>query len=773
MSGTAVNPIRPQAQTVRLQVQIRGAVQGVGFRPFVYRLARELGINGWVMNSPGGVTLDVEGPRPVLDGFLRRIDAERPPHAAVQGMEVTEREPAGLGHFEIRTSEQRGEPSALVLPDLATCPDCLHEVFDPADRRHGYPFTNCTHCGPRFSILTALPYDRANTTMSRFALCAKCEAEYHDPGNRRFHAQPNACPRCGPQLQLWDAKGRVVAEKGAALTAAGEALRAGQIVAVKGLGGFHLMVAANDEDAVKRLRLRKCREAKPFAVMFPTPGSVRAQCEISALERRLLTSPAAPIVLLRRRTRSKSRLVLASSIAPDNPWLGVMLAATPLHHLLLTGLGVPVVATSGNRSEEPLCVDEAEARTRLAGIADLFLVHDRPIARPVDDSVVRVVAGRELVLRRARGYAPLPVPVAGQTTALAVGAQLKSAVALAVGPHAFISQHLGDLETAAARENLQREAAALEQFHQARPMVVATDTHPDYASTQFAGRLAAERPGTRLVRVQHHHAHVLACMAEHDLEPPVLGIAWDGAGLGTDGTVWGGEFLRVNERTIQRVAHWRPFPLPGGDAAAREPRRAALGLLWELLGEQALLCGDLPSVQAFTPAELRLLRPMLVRGVNTPRTSSVGRLFDAAASLLGLRQKNRFEGDAAMQMEFAAAQARVPERPYPFRIANGSVDWVPLFMALLNDWRSGVPAPAIASRLHGALVSAMVTVATCVCERTVVLTGGCFQNRVLTEAAIKALRAAGCRPFWHRQVPPNDGGIALGQLVAARRELEN
>jgi hydrogenase maturation protein HypF len=777
-AATAAVAGLPEPARQRVRLLIRGAVQGVGFRPYVFRLARELGLGGWVGNSAQGVTIEVEGPAAAVRAFLVRLEPERPPRSFIQSLEPTFLDPAGLGEFAIRPSEESGAPTALILPDIATCPDCLRELFDPHDRRFGYPFINCTHCGPRFSIIERLPYDRPYTSMHGFAMCPRCAAEYANPADRRFHAQPNACPECGPRAQLWDRDGRVLHEADAAIGAAVEALRQGAIVAVKGLGGFHLLTLATDDAAVQRLRARKHREAKPLALMFPSLAAVAAVCSVSDLEARLLRSPEAPIVLLRRRADARG---IAPGVAPRNPTFGVMLPYTPLHHLLLARLNQPVVATSGNQSDEPICTDEHDALRRLGGIADVFLVHNRPIVRHVDDSIVRVVLDRELVLRRARGYAPLPIPVReALPRVLAAGAHLKNAVALGRGREVFLSQHRGDLETLPALEAFERTIGDLTGLLAVEPEVWVVDLHPDYPSSRHA-----RRTGRPVVAVQHHYAHVLAGLAENELDPPVLGVSWDGTGYGTDGCVWGGEFLSVAERGFERVAHLRPFVLPGGEAAVRQPRRIALGLLYACRGERAFELAASPALQAFTSAELNALRAMLARRVNCPVTTSVGRLFDAAASLAGLRQETQFEGQTAMELEFALPDPGGDEAyPLPVVGAPGTpppgratptwwLDWAPLVDRLVADVAGGVAVGLISARFHNALVSALVEVARRVGERRVVLTGGCFQNRYLLERAVRELRGAGFQAYWHQRVPPNDGGIALGQAVAAGRELRN
>jgi hydrogenase maturation protein HypF len=762
--------------TARLKMTVGGAVQGVGFRPFVHRLATGLGLAGWVHNSCQGVALEVEGPRPEVESFLLRLEAERPPCSFIQSLEAAWLDPVGYKKFEITASEAGGERTALVLPDIAPCPDCVREIFDPLDRRYLYPFANCTHCGPRFSIIESLPYDRGHTAMKSFPLCPRCREEFDNPLDRRFHAQPNACPACGPRLELWNRQGETLRQGHEALMAAAEVIRQGGIVALKGLGGFHLVTPAHDDAAVRRLRERKHRAEKPFALMFPSLPAARMECEISPLEERLLRSPEAPIVLLGRRA---GRSALSREIAPRHPCLGVMLPSTPLHHLLMAELAFPVIATSGNLSEEPICIDEREALQRLGRIADALLVHNRPIVRAVDDSVVRVMMGRELVLRRARGYAPLPVTLrAGEDAPaiLAVGAHLKNTVALALGRQVFLSQHIGDLESVPAYEAFLRTRTDLQNLFQAQPSVVCADAHPDYLSTQWAAQLLADNPALRGVSVQHHSAHVLACMADNELEPPVLGVAWDGAGYGLDGTIWGGEFLLVTDTAIHRRAHLRQFRLPGGEKAIKEPRRIALALLREMLGEEALTPAALPPNISFSPAEWAGLKTMLKEGIHSPLTSSVGRLFDGVAALIGLRQKISFEGQAAMELESCLEGVETGES-YQFKISDAGqteqapfiLDWQPVLEGVLADLQRGLPAGEISAKFHHALVEALISIARRVGRRQVALTGGCFQNRYLTERAVKRLEQEGFRPYWHQRVPPNDGGIALGQILAVRR----
>lgn len=758
----------------RMRVAIRGAVQGVGFRPFVYKLATEMKLPGWVLNAPEGVFLETEGETSDLESFLLRLQKEKPSLAHIQSLEFSFLDPVHFTGFEIRESESQGARSALILPDIATCAECLSEVLDPAARRHRYPFTNCTHCGPRFTIIEDLPYDRCNTSMKSFAMCPDCRREYEDPADRRFHAQPIACPVCGPSLQLWDRGGMVLSECDDALREAAEAVRRGRIVALKGLGGFHLLADARNPGAVETLRTRKRREEKPFALMYPSMEDIRADCAVSELEARLLTAPESPIVLLSRREGS-GRRVIAENVAPANPYLGVMLPYTPLHHLLMREIGFPVVATSGNLSDEPILTEEHDALRRLGGIADLFLVHNRPIVRHADDSIVRVMMGRELLLRRARGYAPLPVDC-GRTVPgiLGVGAHLKNTVALSVGNSIFVSQHVGDLENRESFMSFQRVIQDFRRLYRTEPARIAADMHPDYLSTKYA-----KDSGIPLIQIQHHFAHVAACMAENEISGRVLGVSWDGTGYGPDGTVWGGEFLLTDGGSFTRVAAFRKFRLPGGAAAVKEPRRAALGVLYEIMGDGVFGRKDLIPVGAFSDSELRVLAKMLGNDIHSPWTTSAGRLFDAAASLAGLRQRMRFEGQAAMELEFAAFREKTDES-YPFFLnrtdagntgkeAFITADWEPLVAAMINDVRDQIPLARIARRFHNTLVEIIVETARAVGEERVVLTGGCFQNRLLTERSVVRLRAEGFKPYWHQRIPPNDGGISLGQVVAAGR----
>ena len=871
---TTVSEFIQNSTKRRLRLAVEGIVQGVGFRPFVYGLAKDVGVVGWVKNTARGVLIDIEGTIDQLQVFQKRLEQDKPPHAFLQHLETQWMSLAGYTDFEIRPSDAAHSSiatpkSALILPDLATCPACLHEIYNPANRRYRYPFTNCTHCGPRFSILRSLPYDRPNTTMQQFQMCPECHAEYENPLDRRFHAQPNACPHCGPHLELWDRQGKSVFEnlpnppnppslqgnggtglpsppgnggtglpsprrRGAggevnpddltevqstfqtlsktlashdeALLQTANAIRQGKIMAIKGLGGFHLVVDAGNETAVRTLRDRKRRPDKPLALMYPSLELIREHCQVSEVEENLLRSSEAPIVLLQSKIQNlKSKI--APSVAPGNPYLGVMLPYTPLHHLLLSELGFPIVATSGNLSSEPICTDEWDALNQLQDIADLFLVHDRPIARPVDDSIVRVVCEQPIVLRRARGYAPFPITLPSKSTShdssiiLAVGAHLKNTVALYLNHQILLSQHLGDLDNLQTSDRFQEAIHHLLNIYEVQPSAIACDAHPDYYSTQFAhalievkaeSRQATEQKlfpsaichlpsafptSTPVIPVQHHYAHVLSCMVDNQLEPPVLGIAWDGTGYGLDGTIWGGEFLNIPANGFERTAHLRSFPLPGGEQAVKEPRRCALGLLYECFGNRAFEMLELAPLQAFSPQELKVLQTMLQRGLNTPKTSSAGRLFDAIAALLGLCQQASFEGQAAMQLEFATNGFKTNEA-YPYELmcpphSPMILNYSPMLNAILDDIHEQISQAIVAAKFHNTLIEGMVAIANRVGVEKIVLTGGCFQNRYLLERAIARLKAEGFSIYWHHRIPTNDGGIAAGQIMAALRALQN
>jgi hydrogenase maturation protein HypF len=750
------------------RVSVQGLVQGVGFRPFVHGLARRLELGGLVRNTARGVEIEIEGAPGAVGEFLERLVAEAPPLAHIDDVRVVDAEPRGRPGFTIENSRD-GDGFQPISPDVATCAACLREVLDPGDRRFGYPFTNCTHCGPRFTIVRTIPYDRPNTTMAGFAMCAKCRAEYDDPADRRFHAQPNACAACGPRLLLVDAQGRALAGEPMAETR--RLLAAGQVVAIKGVGGFHLACDATNDAAVRRLRERKGREAKPLAVMVADVGEARRCCVISDEEAALLGSPGRPIVILAARPGDG----IAPSVAPGLRHLGLMLPYSPLHHLLFRGpQGSPeaLVLTSGNRSEEPIATDDADALARLGTIADAFLLHDRPIRTRCDDSVTRVAAGAELPVRRSRGMAPFPVRLPFEARPiLACGAELKTTVCVARGPYAFLSPHVGDLQNYETYASYIAMVDHMASLFRVRPEAVAHDLHPAYLSTRFA----RERdPALPRIAVQHHHAHVAACMVEHGLTGPVIGVAFDGTGYGVDGAVWGGEFLLADYAGFERAAHLAYVPLPGGDLAVREPFRVALAHL-----SRAGCAWDpaLAPVGAATQEELRIAARQIERGVNAPPTSSMGRLFDAVASLLGIRHRARYEAQAAIELEALVAPGEHGEYPVELDAGQPAVlDPAPVIRGIVVDLEDGVAVPVIAARFHASVVAMVL----CASERLrsstgldrVVLSGGVFQNVTLLAGARRALAAAGFEVFSHRLVPPNDGGIALGQAAVAHARLE-
>ncbi len=748
----------------RLGVIARGVVQGFGLRPFVQRTATSLGLSGFVRNVPGGIAIEAEGSPGALEALVRAVSA-LPAPARVDAIERTALEPIGETSFYIEESLEGATGAFPLLPDLATCDDCMAEVLDPDDRRHRYPFVSCTRCGPRWSVAHELPWDRARTSMAGFALCPDCRAEYEDPQDvRRFHAQTLACPRCGPQLVLLTPDGRAQCSGDAALGRSAEVLKAGGIVAMLGLGGFQLLVDARDANGVRRLRKRKNRPDKPLALVVADVEGAREIVHLTASECAAFLAPAAPVVLARRRGDAD----VAPSVAPGVSWLGVMRATTPLHRLLLDAVEAPLVATSGNLSGEPLCANDEEALEHLGQVADVFLTHDRPVVRPVDDSVVREIGGRIVSLRCGRGLAPLSLPRRGTGEArVALGGDLKNAVAVAVGGEVVLGPHIGDLASPRANDAAVQTASSLATMMDLPVTDVVSDAHPD-SHVRTIARDWAKRHQVRDGVVFHHHAHVLAGWTEHGGSLPVLGVAWDGAGFGPDRGAWGGEILRVDERRVERVAHLRPFRLPGGDAAAREPRRAALGLLFARFGEAAFERDD-AALRSFDAAELRVLERLLASGRFAPETSSAGRLFDAIASLLGVRQRCSYEGQAALELESLASEDD-GDFAHPLVRGDGVLDWAPLVDAVLSDRDAGTPIRAIAARFHRGLARALVDVVAAAAAENgigrVVLSGGCFQNALLSSLTEAGLREAGLEPLPHTRIPPNDGGLAVGQLQA-------
>jgi hydrogenase maturation protein HypF len=748
----------------RVRVRVEGTVQGVGFRPYVHRLARELSLGGSVGNDAHGVVLEVEGDRAAVAAFLRRLPAEAPPLACVEGVHVRDVHGIDQEIFAIVKSTRDGAPDALVVPDAATCDACLAELWDPKDRRHRHAFISCTHCGPRFTIVRGVPYDRPLTTMAGFPMCAGCRVEYEDPDDRRFHAQPIACSDCGPRLALIGAE---VGDATDAAAATAALLCQGAIVAVKGIGGYHLACRADDERAVAALRARKHREDKPFALMAADLAGARKLVMLGPAEAALLTGPARPIVLARRRADAR----VAMAVATHSGELGVMLPYTPLHHLLLADAGGPLVLTSGNVSDEPIAYRDDDARARLAPIADAFLVHDRPIHMRTDDAVARVTAGRPRVLRRARGYVPAHLRMPGTAPPLlACGAELKSTFCVARDGRAWVSHHLGDLQDAAVRQSFAEGVAHFERLFAVTPELVVHDLHPDYASTAYA----LEREGVAMLGVQHHHAHLAACLAEHGVEGRAVGAIYDGSGFGADGTAWGGELLVGDASGFTRAGHVLAVALPGGDRAVAEPWRMACA--WLVAAGDA----EIPPLPAsltrrVTPGRWADVARLARSGLAAPPTTSAGRFLDAVAALCGVRSIVNYEGQAAIELEALADRAE--RRAYPLAITDNLIlDARPTIRAVAVDLASGTAVATISARAHNALAAATAAACATAADRShtdiVVLSGGVFQNRLLLEACTEDLTTRGLRVLHPERLPCNDGGISYGQAVVAGAESE-
>ncbi|MGH7874125.1 MAG: carbamoyltransferase HypF [Candidatus Binatia bacterium] len=748
----------------RRHITVSGIVQGVGFRPFVHGLALKNGLAGFVLNHTAGVTIELEGEQPALNNFLTVLTEAPPPLARIESIDCSIVPPRGESEFKITSSHGDEQRSVLISPDTPTCENCLEELFGASDRRYRYPFINCTHCGPRFTIIKDVPYDRERTTMARFTMCANCAEEYHDPANRRFHAQANACPRCGPRVRLLDSQGRQSADSDAVFGAA-QLLREGAILAVKGLGGYHLACNALDHDAVRRLRARKHREDKPFALMACDLRAVRELCVVAPEDEMLLSSLARPIVLLRKH----ENISIGAAVAPGQRRIGLMLPYTPLHHLLLADADMPLVMTSGNLSEEPIAYRDDDALSRLGQIADYFLVHDREIHTRCDDSVVRTIDRRALIIRRARGYAPQPISlrVPFVQPVLACGAHLKNTFCLAKDRHAFLSHHIGDLENYETLDSFTQGIEHFKNLFAIEPRAVAHDLHPDYLSSKYAMAVS----GVPKIGVQHHHAHIASCMAEHGLAGPVIGVAFDGLGYGEDGAIWGGEFLIADLSRYERRGHLRNVPMAGGDRAIREPWRMALSYLRDTFGKDPLSLA-LPGWQNIGAKKIDLVTAMIERGLNTVQTSSCGRLFDAVAAILALRHEANYEGQAAVELEAIATDGSAEN--YDFDVGAtrpAKIDMRPAIARIVREIRMKVPVSVIAAKFHNTIVA----VITRMCRRLrdsdglkqVCLSGGTFQNSYLLERVLPALRESGFEVYINRQVPPNDGGIALGQAAVA------
>ncbi len=745
----------------RIRIDIEGVVQGVGFRPFVYRIAQACQLTGWVLNNSQGVQIEVEGTPVAQKTFLDQLHHELPPLATITNTTLTNIPVQQEETFTIRHSEIVADHNIQVAADSYVCPDCLAELFDPQDRRYGYPFINCTNCGPRYSIVTTIPYDRPNTTMALFAMCPACQAEYDDPLSRRFHAQPNACPVCGPQLSFYDHTGTLI--DGDPLEQTISQLKAGNIVAIKGLGGYHLAVDASQNHAVARLRERKARDEKPFALMSLDCQQIESYAKLSHEEQQLLESPQRPIVLLEKRNND----LIDPLVAPNNNYYGTMLPATPLHYLLLKHFPA-LVMTSGNISDEPIAFTDDDARLRLAKIADYRLGHDRCIHIRTDDSIARIMADKPLLLRRSRGYVPGSLPLPNQQpNVLAVGAELKNTFCLTRRDRAFLSQHIGDLKNTETYHSFCAGISHLQQVLEWQPDVIAHDLHPDYLSTEYA----REQKDIPSIAIQHHHAHMASCMVENNIDEPCIGIIFDGIGYGRDGHIWGGEFLYGDYESYRRVGHFSYLPMPGGDQATKEPYRMALSLLMHSYGNQL---PQLMFLKQIPQPDLKLLQQMITKRLNCPLTSSCGRLFDAVAALTGIRHVVNYEGQAALELEMTI-DADCNPTPYPYQIRSEEnqliFDPAELTRAIVADLHNNKPSGIISARFHQTL--AVMSVDICMRLRNttncrkVVLSGGVFQNRFLTETTIKLLLKEGFTPLTHSLVPPNDGGLALGQAVIA------
>ncbi len=745
------------------KIHVQGIVQGVGFRPFVYQLAKRFGLTGHVANTSAGVQIHVEGAAGRLDAFEHAILEEAPPLAQITDSTASAAAAENLPSFEIVHSQSNDSRSTLISPDVCVCDDCLKELFDPGDRRYRYPFINCTNCGPRYTIIDDIPYDRPKTSMRSFTMCARCQGEYDDPMDRRFHAQPNACQDCGPRVTLVDAGGQPIRPQDP-IAGTIDLLAEGYILAIKGLGGFHLAADAANSDAVAALCSRKHREEKPFALMAKNLDQIQSFAKVSAAECELLCSPQRPILLLEKREPNP----IADTVSPRNRCFGVMLPYTPLHYLLLEGPFTALVMTSGNISDEPIAIDNDEALRRLGNIADAFLLHDRDIYLRSDDSILRVAAGSNRQIRRSRGYVPVPVFLKQKHPAvMALGAELKNTVCLLKGNQAFMGQHVGDLENMATYGFFQETIHHLKRILDIAPDIIACDLHPDYLSTRYA----LDQQGHPVIRVQHHHAHIVSCLAENRVDGPVIGLSFDGTGYGEDGTVWGGEILVADAKGYERAAHLATVPMPGAAAAIKEPWRMAVSYLMATFGE-GFREKNIPFVRALDPIRLEAMTKLFATGVNSPMTSSLGRLFDGVAALTGLRRRVAYEGQAAMELEMAADTS--PAGHYEWAWSDTPVPQLrlePLVEGIVSDLEKAVPVGVISRRFHDTLVAAFCEICVRIGRergiRQAALSGGVFQNALLLAAMIPALEAQGFEVYTHRLVPANDGGIALGQAVSA------
>jgi hydrogenase maturation protein HypF len=750
---------------MRLKINITGVVQGVGFRPFIYRLAKEIGLKGYVLNDVGGVSIEAEGEEALLREFLLRIEKEKPTLSKIFSLRHAFLHDKGFKEFVIKESDDKGDMKVSLLPDIATCDECLQDISHADNRRLNYPFTNCTNCGPRFTIIEDLPYDRKNTSMKDFVMCADCESEYSDPSDRRFHAQPDACPVCGPEVSLFNNKGEALSKRDEAIEQCAELIKEGNIVAIKGLGGYHLVCDAWNNEAIKRLRERKQREERPVAVMFPDIESIKTEAYVDALKERALFSVERPIVILRKLKEAR----LPDSISLGNETIGAFLPYTPLHKIILQKLKRPVVATSANISDEPIVKDEDDAFKRLSGIADYFLAHNREIVRRCDDSVIRIVAERQVPIRRSRGFTPLPVmlPFKLKKPVLALGSYMNNTIAVGIDDKVYLSQHIGDLETPRAMEFYEETVNDFLRLFNIIPEVVVSDMHPRYFSTIFGEKYYKDK----LVNVQHHFAHILSCIAENDIQKDeeVIGFAFDGTGYGTDKTVWGSEVMAASYSGFKRLYHLNPYRLPGGEKSVKEPFRTALSLLHETLGEASPEFNLLP----LTEQERKFYLEMIKKGINSPLTTSMGRLFDGVASIIGLRHYVSYHAQAAVMLEQSASRSD-ENSGYPFSINEESIDFKPMIQEIVKDKRAGVPAEAIAKKFHNTIIEIIISLSEALRRSRgitkVALSGGVFQNGIILEGAFNRLKERGFTPLIHQLVPSNDGGISLGQAVFTAKD---
>ncbi len=753
-----------------VHISVRGVVQGVGFRPFVYQLATKYNLRGWVCNTSEDVKIEVEGDGEAIEQFLLALREQAPPLAHIEDITITHHPPANYKSFEIHHSIAEEGKYQLISPDIATCQACLREILTAHDRRYRYPFTNCTNCGPRFTIIKDIPYDRPRTTMHRFQMCPECQKEYDNPLDRRFHAQPNACPRCGPTLGLVDAEGNPVACPDV-ITTTSQLLNQGKIVAIKGLGGFLLACDATNKVAIDLLRYRKIRPFKPLAVMVSSIEEAKKYCYVSDEEEKLLTSPQSPIVLMKWKADSS----ISQAVAPNIKYLGVMLPYTPLHHTLLRQTGLPLVMTSGNLSEEPIAKDNDEAIRRLSGIADYFLIHNRDIHARYDDSVTIVETGITQLVRRARGYAPYPIHLNFKSQQiLGCGAELKNTFCLTRDEYAFLSQHIGDMENMETMEHFKDTIGLYKKLFRIEPSIIAHDLHPDYLATKYAKELASESADIKLVPVQHHHAHIVSGMVDNGLEFPVIGVVFDGTGYGTDGNIWGGEFLVADYQRFTRMGHVEYLPLPGGALAIKKPYRIAIGYLLSLFGEDGLR-RDLPCLKQVDSLEIDIIKKQIERKINSPLTSSCGRLFDAVSALIGIRGEIEYEAQAVIELEMVAYDEVDETGYYPFSIVEQDglslLKLQDLFSAIIYDLQSNTAKATISVKFHNTIARMTNKLCQIISHKTgisqVVLSGGVFQNRLLLRKTVGLLEADGLTVFTHKQVPCNDGGISLGQAVIA------